>query len=92
MLGSYAEWLNWNPNILQSVIPMLLRALQNTEVVTPASLALKDITRETHDHIHPFADQILTACWVSKHVYLYRRSMDANARTVGITYLWYPGI
>lgn len=71
---------------------MLLRALQNTEVVTPASLALKDITRETHDHIHPFADQILTACWVSKHVYLYRRSMDANARTVGITYLWYLGI
>lgn len=63
MIGSYAEWLNWNPNILQSVIPMLLRALQNTEVVTPASLALKDITRETHDHIHPFADQILTACW-----------------------------
>lgn len=62
MIGAYAEWLNWNANLLQSVIPMLLQALQNSEVITPASLALKDITRETRDHIQPFANQILTSC------------------------------
>lgn len=57
--------MNWNPDVLQSVIPMLLEALQNPEVVTPASLALKDVTKETRDHLPPFAPQILTACQVS---------------------------
>ncbi|GAB1597490.1 importin-13-like isoform X1 [Argonauta hians] len=62
MIGSFAEWLNWNPDVLQAVIPMLLEALENPEVVTPASLALKDVTKETRDHLPPFAPQILTAC------------------------------
>lgn len=62
MLGSFGEWMNCHPESLGCAIPLLLEGLGNPEVATAASMALKDITRETLDHIQPYVPQILQAC------------------------------
>ncbi|KAL4235994.1 Importin-13 [Mactra antiquata] len=62
MLGSFGEWMNCHPESLQCAIPLLLQGLGNPEVATAATMALKDVTRETLDHIEPYTPQILHAC------------------------------
>lgn len=62
--GSYGEWMNYHPQSLSCAIPLLLQGLGNPEVAMAATMALKDITRETLEHIQPFVPQILPACQV----------------------------
>lgn len=62
MLGSYGEWMNYHPQSLSCAIPLLLQGLGNPEVAMAATMALKDIIRETLEHIQPFVPQILPAC------------------------------
>lgn len=63
-LGSFGEWLNCHPDILGSVIPLVLQGLTNSEVATAATMSLKDVTRENLDHIVPYVHQILSSSQV----------------------------
>lgn len=58
--------MNYHPESLACAIPLLLQGLSNPEVATAATMALKDVTRETLDHVEPFVPQILLACQVKK--------------------------
>ncbi|KAL8610594.1 hypothetical protein ACOMHN_006313 [Nucella lapillus] len=60
MVGSFGEWMNSHPEILSCVLPLVLKGLENSKVGTAATMALKDITRESLDHIRPFIPQILS--------------------------------
>lgn len=60
MIGSFGEWMNSHPEILTCVLPLVLQGLNNSKVGTAATMALKDITRESLDHIRPFIPQILS--------------------------------
>ncbi|KAK7101271.1 hypothetical protein V1264_024075 [Littorina saxatilis] len=60
MIGSFGEWMNNHPEILSCVLPLVLQGLGNSKVGTAATMALKDITRESLDHIRPFIPQILS--------------------------------
>ncbi|KAH9499827.1 Importin-13 [Bulinus truncatus] len=62
MIGSFAEWMQWHPETLSCVLPLVLQGISNPEVGTAATIALKDITRENLSNIQPFAHQILMAC------------------------------
>ncbi|XP_060584457.1 importin-13-like, partial [Ruditapes philippinarum] len=62
MLGSFGEWMNCHPQSLPCAIPLLLQGLSNPEVAMAATMALKDVTRETLEHIQPYVPQILQAC------------------------------
>ena len=46
MVGSYSEWLQCHPDELLSVIPLLQSGLSQAELITPCTLALRDICRE----------------------------------------------
>lgn len=61
MVGSFGEWLNYHPDILGSVIPLILQGLTNSEVATAATMSLKDVTRENLVHISPYVHQILSS-------------------------------
>ncbi|XP_050405751.1 importin-13 [Patella vulgata] len=61
MIGCFGEWMNYHPESLCCVIPLLLQGLGNSEVATAATMALKDVSRENLDHMQPFAYQILSA-------------------------------
>ncbi|XP_074641509.1 importin-13-like [Tubulanus polymorphus] len=61
LIGAYSEWLNFHPDILASVIPLLLQGLNNTDLAHNASVALRDITRECREHMGPYVQQILSA-------------------------------
>ena len=62
--GSFGEWMSCHPECLGCAIPLLLQGIGNPEVAMPATMALKDVTRENLDHIRPYIQQILTACKV----------------------------
>ncbi|CAL1539957.1 unnamed protein product [Lymnaea stagnalis] len=62
MIGSFAEWMQWHPETLGCVLPLVLQGISNPDVGTAATIALKDITRENLSNIQPFAHQILMAC------------------------------
>uniref|UniRef100_A0A2C9LA12 Importin-13 n=1 Tax=Biomphalaria glabrata TaxID=6526 RepID=A0A2C9LA12_BIOGL len=62
MIGSFAEWMQWHPETLGYVLPLVLQGISNPEVGTAATIALKDITRENLTNIQPYAHQILMAC------------------------------
>ena len=64
--GSFGEWMNNHPEILSCVLPLVLQGLGNSKVGTAATMALKDITRESLDHIRPFIPQILSTSQVSQ--------------------------
>ena len=57
--------MNNHPEILSCVLPLVLQGLGNSKVGTAATMALKDITRESLDHIRPFIPQILSTSQVS---------------------------
>ena len=56
--------MQWHPETLSAVLPLVLQGITNTELGTAATIALKDITRENLSNIQPFAHQILVACQV----------------------------
>ncbi|GFT50399.1 importin-13 [Nephila pilipes] len=58
-IGAFAEWINFHPDVLGSVVPLLLMGLQNSDVAISATFALKDISRDCFSSMHPFAEQIL---------------------------------
>lgn len=58
-IGAFAEWINFHPDVLGCVVPLLLMGLQNTDVAISATFALKDISRDCFSLMHPFAEQIL---------------------------------
>ena len=60
MIGAFAEWINGHPEMLGSVVPLILQGLPNPQVATAATIALKDVTREGRDQIRPYAHDILT--------------------------------
>ena len=62
--GAYGEWMSCHPQSLVAAIPLLLQGLENPEVATAATMALKDLTRENLEHIEPFIPQILASCQV----------------------------
>ena len=59
--GSFGEWMSCHPESLGCAIPLLLQGIGNPEVAMPATMALKDVTRENLDHIQPYIQQILQA-------------------------------
>lgn len=60
-IGSYAEWINVHPEVLEHVIPLLMMGIQNTDISPSSTMALKDITRDCQPSLQPFAEQILSA-------------------------------
>ncbi|CAH1775868.1 unnamed protein product [Owenia fusiformis] len=62
LIGSYAEWINFNPEVLSSAIPLVLQGIGNQESSSCATMALKDLTRENQSHLLPFAKDILHTC------------------------------
>ena len=79
MTGSYAEWISTHPEVLGSVIPLMLQGVKDTELAQPATLSLKEVVRENQDHILPFVGQILTASKVCNthiyHVYIFNSEL-----------------
>ena len=65
ILGAYAEWISAHPEVLSSVIPLLLQGLQNTELAQSATLSLKEVVRENQAHLMPFVSSILSISKVS---------------------------
>ncbi|XP_067135398.1 importin-13 isoform X2 [Centruroides vittatus] len=59
-IGSYAEWINVHPEVLEHVVPILMMGIQNTDVSPASTMALKDITRDCQPSLAPFAEQILS--------------------------------
>ena len=57
--------MSCHPESLGCAIPLLLQGIGNPEVAMPATMALKDVTRENLDHIQPYIQQILQASKVS---------------------------
>jgi hypothetical protein len=64
-IGSYADWLSFNPSFIHTIVPILLPALAVPELAAPASLALKDIAQECRESLRPYNDDILNHCMVS---------------------------
>nr|CAD7454175.1 unnamed protein product [Timema tahoe] len=60
-IGAYAEWINGHPEVLTSVIPLLVMGLGTPQVAPSATLALKDLTRDCQNCMGPFAHHILQA-------------------------------
>ncbi|KAK9881689.1 hypothetical protein WA026_017206 [Henosepilachna vigintioctopunctata] len=58
-VGSYHEWIVGHPEVLESILPFLISALNKYEVATSATMALKDITNTCQQYIIPYADPIL---------------------------------
>lgn len=60
-IGSYAEWIGENPNPwLERSLQLVTMALTCGQITaTPASMALKDISRECGQHLGPLAPTIL---------------------------------
>ncbi|XP_076463019.1 importin-13-like [Babylonia areolata] len=81
MIGSFGEWMNSHPEILSCVLPLVLQGLENSKVGTAATMALKDITRESLDHIRPFIPQILSTSQMilQKEILLERDAMRLMA-------------
>lgn len=81
MIGSFGEWMNSHPDILSCVLPLVLQGLSNSKVGTAATMALKDITRESLDHIRPFIPQILSTSQIilQKEILLDRDAMRLMA-------------
>ena len=59
--GAYAEWISDHPEVLGSVIPLLLQGLQSAELAPSATFALKDVLRENQAHVWQFVPAILDA-------------------------------
>nr|CAD7263458.1 unnamed protein product [Timema shepardi] len=80
-MGAYAEWINGHPEVLTSVIPLLVMGLGTPQVAPSATLALKDLTRDCQNCMGPFAHHILQAsqvtdCELLTH-HILRASQDA---------------
>nr|CAD7574619.1 unnamed protein product [Timema californicum] len=80
-IGAYAEWINGHPEVLTSVIPLLVMGLGTPQVAPSATLALKDLTRDCQNCMGPFAHHILQAsqvtdCELLTH-HILRASQDA---------------
>ncbi|XP_065210283.1 importin-13 isoform X2 [Planococcus citri] len=58
LLGSYAEWFSTNPQFLEPVLSLIFTGAENPQLAAPATLALKDITKECKTAITPYAEQI----------------------------------
>ena len=56
--GSYAEWFSINPQLLEPVLSLIFTGAENPPLATPATIALKDITRECKFAITPYSEQI----------------------------------
>ena len=69
-LGSFSEWINCNPESLSFVVPLVLQGLGDPEIATSATMSLKELTRENHEHIKPYIPQILSASQVSYHKHI----------------------
>ncbi|XP_071954474.1 importin-13-like [Antedon mediterranea] len=61
MLEAYSEWLADMPDALDCVIPLVLSGLNNPDLSVPATMSLKEITRECALDMKPHADRILTS-------------------------------
>ncbi|RZF36601.1 hypothetical protein LSTR_LSTR007304 [Laodelphax striatellus] len=59
LVGSYSSWMNYHPELLSHVIPLLLMGLNNSETAPSATLSLKDISRECQLKLKPYSDLIL---------------------------------
>ncbi|XP_039296258.1 importin-13-like [Nilaparvata lugens] len=59
LVGSYSNWLNYHPELLTHVIPLLLMGLNNSETAPSATLSLKDISKECQLKLKPYSDLIL---------------------------------
>ncbi len=53
MIGSFSEWLSCHADQLSSVIPLLQNGIKQTELVTAATLSLRDICRESSRTFSP---------------------------------------
>lgn len=62
MLGAFSEWLCYNSDSLESVIPLLVHGLNEPSLCGPASMALKAIASECLFEMAPFAETILSSC------------------------------
>lgn len=60
-VGAYAEWIGENPEpwLERSLQLVTLGLTQGSIASTPASMALKDISREGGPHLAPLAPSIL---------------------------------
>lgn len=58
-VGSYCQWLTERPEQLAHVIPFICSSLNNPEVSTSTTMALKDVTNACQKYILPYADLIL---------------------------------
>lgn len=65
MVGSYSDWLAEHPEMLENVLPLVVSALDQPEVATSATMALKDLTRSCQKYLLPYADHILVVAQVS---------------------------
>ena len=64
-IGSYSEWLCDHPEMLENVMPLVISGLSNVDVSTNATLALKDLTRNCQQYLHPYSDHTLAVSQVS---------------------------
>ncbi|XP_071841095.1 importin-13-like [Apostichopus japonicus] len=62
MLGAFSEWLCYNTESLEVVIPLLVHGINEPSLCSPASMALKAIATECIFELAPYAETILTSC------------------------------
>ena len=75
LAGSYAEWISAHPQVLGSVLPLMLQGLRDTNLAQPATLSLKEVVRENQEHLHPFVADILAASKVCcRLAFVYREA------------------
>ncbi len=61
-IGGFAEWLAMHPDLLPHVTPIVLTALQSSEIALYATMALKDMSRDCASGMKPYSDEIIAAC------------------------------
>jgi hypothetical protein len=55
-IGGFAEWLAMHPGLLPHVTPIVLTALQSSEIALYATMALKDMSRDCAEGMKPYSE------------------------------------
>lgn len=71
-VGSYSDWITDHPDMLENVLPLVISALDQSDVATSATMALKDLTYSCQKYLTPYADHILIASQVNFTVFFRR--------------------
>lgn len=64
-IGAYYYWMETHPSYLELIVPLLMMGLNNSNMFSSASIALRDIAKECRQSIAPYNDVILNTAMIA---------------------------